>query len=82
MIYETLLPDMQLETLTAADGMKATRIVLTTAHLDHTPENCSDDNLASLCQRCHLNYDREIHIRNRAYFARLRKEKEGQQSFI
>jgi hypothetical protein len=33
-------------------------VVLTIAHLDHTPENCSDDNLASLCQRCHNIYDR------------------------
>lgn len=32
-------------------------VVLTTAHLDHTPENCSDNNLAALCQRCHNRYD-------------------------
>ena len=36
---------------------KGVVIVLTTAHLDHTPENCADDNLASLCQRCHNRYD-------------------------
>ena len=29
------------------------------AHLDHTPENCSDDNLKALCQRCHNRYDAE-----------------------
>ena len=34
-------------------------IVLTIAHLDHTPENCSDDNLKALCQRCHNRYDAE-----------------------
>ena len=34
-------------------------IVLTIAHLDHTPENCSDDNLRALCQRCHNRYDAE-----------------------
>lgn len=34
-------------------------IVLTIAHLDHTPENCSDDNLKALCQRCHNQYDAE-----------------------
>jgi hypothetical protein len=33
------------------------RVVLTVAHLDHTPENCADDNLAALCQRCHNRYD-------------------------
>ena len=33
------------------------KVVLTVAHLDHTPENCADDNLAALCQRCHNGYD-------------------------
>ncbi|MBC6441213.1 MAG: hypothetical protein GDA49_12565 [Rhodospirillales bacterium] len=33
------------------------RVVLTVAHLDHTPEHCGDDNLAALCQRCHNRYD-------------------------
>lgn len=32
-------------------------VVCTTAHLDHTPENCTDDNLAFLCQKCHNTYD-------------------------
>lgn len=33
------------------------RVVLTVAHLDHTPENCDPANLAALCQRCHNRYD-------------------------
>lgn len=33
------------------------RIVLTVAHLDHIPENCKDENLVALCQRCHNRYD-------------------------
>jgi hypothetical protein len=33
-------------------------VILTTAHLDHTPENCEDDNLKAMCQACHLAYDR------------------------
>ena len=33
------------------------RVVLTVAHLDHQPENCADDNLAALCQKCHNRYD-------------------------
>lgn len=37
------------------------RIILTTAHLDHTPENCADENLRAMCQRCHLRYDRHHH---------------------
>ncbi len=40
-------------------------VVLTTAHLDNTPENCDDENLAAMCQRCHLTYDAQIHRRNR-----------------
>ena len=38
---------------------KVKRIVLTTAHLDHRLVDHRDENLASLCQRCHLNYDRQ-----------------------
>ena len=33
------------------------RVVLTIAHLDHTPENCAHDNLRALCQKCHNAYD-------------------------
>ena len=36
-------------------------VVLTTAHLDHTPENCSPDNLVVMCQGCHLHYDAGHH---------------------
>lgn len=32
-------------------------VVLTTAHLDHFPENCADNNLRAWCQRCHNLYD-------------------------
>jgi hypothetical protein len=37
------------------------RVVLTTAHLDHTPENCDPENLRAFCNGCHLWYDREHH---------------------
>ena len=37
--------------------LRIIRIVLTVAHLDHMPENCDDENLAALCQRCHNRYD-------------------------
>lgn len=33
------------------------KVVLTVAHLDHTPENCDDDNLKAMCQQCHNRYD-------------------------
>lgn len=42
------------------------KVVLTTAHLDHTPENCRDDNLLAMCQLCHLNYDKRQHAETRA----------------
>lgn len=38
------------------------RVILTVAHLDHDPRNCDESNLAALCQRCHLNYDRARHV--------------------
>ena len=33
------------------------KVVLTIAHLDHTPENCDYSNLKALCQKCHNKYD-------------------------
>jgi hypothetical protein len=36
---------------------KSTRFVLTVAHLDHVPENCSRDNLKAWCSVCHCRYD-------------------------
>ena len=41
-------------------------VVLTTAHLDHTPEHCDDANLRAMCQGCHLHYDRSHHAETRA----------------
>lgn len=37
------------------------KVVLTVAHLDHTPENCEPKNLKAMCQGCHLHYDKEHH---------------------
>ena len=42
------------------------RVVLTTAHLDHVPENCAPENLRHWCQRCHLNYDAKHHAQTAA----------------
>ena len=36
------------------------KVVLTVAHLDHTPENCDPSNLKAMCQRCHNRYDQPI----------------------
>lgn len=59
------------------DGMEHTdtgsTVVLTVAHLDHTPENCGDDNLRAMCQRCHNKYDgptRRAGMKSRAHAAR------------
>lgn len=41
------------------------RVVLTTAHLDHVPENNDDANLLALCQCCHLRYDHDRHVQSR-----------------
>lgn len=39
------------------EQLRIIRIVLTVAHLNHQPEDCSRANLKALCQRCHLRYD-------------------------
>lgn len=44
-----------------------TRIILTVAHLDRNPGNNEPENLAALCQRCHLRHDIMQHVRARKY---------------
>ena len=44
-----------------AHPVTGSKVVLTIAHLDHTPENCAMSNLKAWCQRCHLNYDAKHH---------------------
>lgn len=51
-----------------------TKVVLTIAHLDHTPENCDPDNLRALCQKCHLTYDAKHHAQTASH-TRAMKEK-------
>ncbi|MBQ8969206.1 MAG: hypothetical protein IJ064_05700 [Bacteroidaceae bacterium] len=45
---------------------KMVKVVLTIAHLDHTPENCAPDNLRALCQACHNRYDAKHRAETRA----------------
>jgi len=40
------------------------KVVLTVAHLDHNPSNNNRSNLRALCQRCHLAYDKELHLKH------------------
>lgn len=37
--------------------LTGSRVVLTVAHLNHTPEDCAPENLRAWCQRCHNRYD-------------------------
>lgn len=41
------------------------RRTLTVAHLNHTPEDCSEDNLMAMCAPCHLKYDAKHHAETR-----------------
>jgi len=45
----------------ALDGDKIIKIVLTIAHIDHDPTNNDPENLKALCQKCHLNHDKDQH---------------------
>lgn len=62
------------QTIDCAGGaqLKLIMIVLTIAHLDHTPENCNPANLRAWCQRHHLAYDQAHHTTN-AYMTRKAK---------
>ena len=52
------------------------KVVLTIAHLDHQPENNDPSNLKAMCQRCHLNYDKDHHRLSR----QLNKAKDAGQT--
>jgi len=51
------------------------KVILTVAHLDHDEENNQFSNLVSLCQRCHLNYDREDNKKRAAETRRRQQHK-------
>jgi hypothetical protein len=56
------------------------RVVLTTAHLDHDTTHNDLSNLRHLCNRCHLKYDSATHVRNARATRRRRREEAGQGS--
>lgn len=58
------------------------KVVLTTAHLDHTPEHCAPANLVAMCQGCHLHYDREHHALTAAATRRAAVEAAGQLAIL
>ena len=52
---------------------KFIKIVLTVSHLDHDIDNNDYSNLKAMCQKCHLNYDKEHHRETRAKNKRQQK---------
>ena len=44
---------------------KKSYVVLTIMHMDHIPENCAEENLKAVCQKCHNSYDMPHRIRTR-----------------
>lgn len=53
--------------------LRATRVVLATAHLNHDPGDNRPRNLAALCQRCHMRHDAPEHRRRRWLNAHRRR---------
>lgn len=54
------------------------RVILTVSHRDHDTTHNTEDNLVSLCQRCHLAHDLELHMKHAAETRRKRKIEAGQ----
>ena len=57
---------------------KPGRFVLTVAHLQHNPSDCSRDNLRALCAPCHCRYDLSQMPRKQ----HLKRERDGQLSLL
>lgn len=56
------------------DSARLVKIVLTIAHLNHTPGDDRDHNLKALCQWCHLHHDAIQHAVNARATRRVRKD--------
>lgn len=54
------------------------KVVLTTAHLNHTPEDVDPTILRAMCQGCHLHYDREHHAQTKAATVLAAREAAGE----
>lgn len=48
------------------------KVMLTVAHLNHTPMDCRYENLKAMCQRCHLRYDSKLHAEHARNTRRLK----------
>lgn len=73
-------PCSEINEFILADGDgKPIKIVLTVAHHpDPNPMNCADDNLHSLCQRCHNRLDAPMRAKHATVTRRARKVAAGQ----
>ena len=60
-------PEVWEERHIGLEDAKLTLVILTIAHLDWDVDNNDDNNLAALCQRCHLLHDIKCHTANRKY---------------
>jgi hypothetical protein len=58
--------------------ISGSRVVLTTAHLDHDPSSSDESRMRHLCQRCHLHLDRGLHAQH-ATQTRLRQREDAGQ---
>ena len=67
---------------TGTDSKPCIRIVLTIAHLDHDISNNDPCNLRALCQRCHLRWDRDHHLKNWGITRRNKQVMAGQQGLL
>lgn len=64
------------------DGVRARRIIIGVAHLDHDPTNNSHSNLLAVCQRCHLLHDRQQHTATRVREDWRRQRQRGQLDLV
>lgn len=65
-------------TIWGGETIRAVKVVLTVAHLNHVESDVRDENLLALCQYCHLKYDSDHHQRHAAETRRRKKVSAGQ----
>lgn len=67
--------DHHIEHWAQNNGFKIQVIHLQIAHINHIKDDCRDENLQSLCPRCHLNYDRAFNNILRKLAGRQKQKK-------
>lgn len=66
----------------AAGDAGAVRVILAVAHLNHRPGDDRPENLAALCQRCHLLLDLSQHWASRRRAAWVAARERGQRDLL